>query len=150
MSIQDVESTVGTNGKAILSELKAKEKQYPDLIRLKDAEQGLHACFKGPDMDVELMQMRGAAGNESANSLESKLQNITKKVYLDNGERNRITFLLKHAQFKPVSGQHGNFRLEFAEDKTSLRFDKAQLARLGEAVVEMAKITKAARSRSWK
>lgn len=150
MSIEGVEASVGPNGKAILSELKAVEKQLPDLIRLKDTEQGLHVCFKSQDMDVELMQMWGDAGNESAHSLESRLQYITKKVFLDNGERNRISFLLQHAQFKPVSGQHGNYRMVFAEDKASLKFDRPQLNRLREAVVEMAKITKAARNRSWK
>lgn len=149
-SIQGVESSVGPNGKAILSELRDIEKQLPDLIALRDMEQGLQVCFKGADMDVELIQMRGVGVGESANSMESRLQYITKKVFLDNGERNRISFLLQHAQFKPVSGQHGNFKLEFDEGKTSLKFDKAQMARLREAVVEMAKITKAARNRSWK
>jgi hypothetical protein len=150
MGIQEVESSVGPNGKAILNELKAIEKQNPDLIRLKDTENGVQVCFKGQDMEVELVQMWGGAGNDSANTLESRLQFITKKVFLDNGERNRISFLLQQAQFKPMSGHHGNYRLDFSEDRTTIKFEKAQLAKLRDAVVEMAKITKAARNRSWK
>ena len=149
MSIQELESTCGANGKAIISELKAVQKQNPDLVILKDTEQGLSVNFKGPDIEVELMLMRGAAGDENAETLESKLQFITKKVYLDNGERNRVSFLLRNAQFQPVPGQHGCFRLAFGENAPA-KFDKAHLTKLREAVVDMAKITKAARNRSWK
>ena len=149
MSIQELDSAGGSNGKAIIAELKAIEKQYPDLLVLRDTEQGLSICFKGTDMEVELMQMWGESGNESSDTMESRLQYITKKVFLDNGERNRVSYLLQHAEFKPVSGQHGSFRLAFG-DRASTKFDKAQLTKLRETVVEMAKITKAARNRSWK
>jgi hypothetical protein len=150
MSIQGVESTVGPNGKAILEEMRSIERQYPDLIALRDTDLGLHVLFTGSDMEVELVQMWGATGMENAHSLESRVQFITKRIYLDNGERNRISFLLQHARFKPCCGFHGNFRLEFDESKATVRFDKAYLTNLREAVVEMAKIAKAARNRSWK
>jgi hypothetical protein len=149
LSIQGLESRNEPNVKAIVIELKAITKQYPDLVVLSDTELGLSVCFKGSDMEVELMQMTGASGNEYADTLESRFQYITKKVYLDNGERNRISFLLQTAQFKPVPGQHGSFRMAFGETAT-VKFDKNQLTKLKEAVVEMAKITKAARNRSWK
>lgn len=124
-------------------------KQNPETLELKDIENGMCVCFKGTDVEVELMQLWGSAGNENANKIESKLQYITKKVYLDNGERNRISFMLQHAQFKPVPGQHGSFRLDFSENSTT-KFDKVELSRLKDAVIELAKITKAARNRSWK
>jgi len=149
LSVEEVETADGPNGKAIVAELKAAVKQYPDLLELKDTEQGMSVCFKGTDIEVELMRLWGASGTENANSIESKLQYITKKVFLDNGDRNRISFLLQHAQFKPTPGQHGSFRLDYG-DKTSTKFDKAELTKLKEAAVEMAKITKAARNRSWK
>ncbi len=149
MSILELESTCGAKCKAIISELKAIQKQNPDLVILKDTEQGLSINFKGPDMEVELMLMWGPSGDENAETLESKLQFITKKVYLDNGERNRVSFLLQSAKFQPVPGQHGIYRLAFGED-APVKFDKVQLTKLREAVVEMAKITKAARNRSWK
>jgi hypothetical protein len=149
LSIQELESTCGANCHAIISELKAIQKQNPDLVILKDTEHGLSINFKGPDMEVELMLMRGASGGENAEALESKLQFITKKVYLDNGERNRVTYLLQSAQFQPVPGQHGSYRLAFGANAPG-KFDKVHLIKLREAVVEMAKITKAARNRSWK
>jgi hypothetical protein len=95
LSILELESTCGAKCKAIISELKAIQKQNPDLVILKDTEQGLSINFKGPDMEVELMLMWGPSGDENAETLESKLQFITKKVYLDNGERNRVSFLLQ-------------------------------------------------------
>ena len=116
---------------------------------LKGTEQGLSVNFKGSDMEVELMLMWGPSGGENAETVESRLQFITKKIYLDNGERNRITFLLQNAQFQPVPGQHGTFRLAFGENAPA-KFDKANLTKLREAVVDMAKIAKAARNRSWK
>ena len=149
MSIEGVETTGGPNAKAIINELKSAVKQFPELLALKDTEQGLSVCFKGTDMEVELIQMWGASSGDYTNTMESKLQYITKKVYLDNGERNRVSFLLQHAQFKPVPGQHGTFRLEFGEG-APIKFDKAMLGKLKESVIEMAKITKAARNRSWK
>jgi hypothetical protein len=149
VSLHELEAREEANVKAIVAELKALVKQHPDLISLSDTESGLSVNFKGSDMEVELMQMSGATGNDLADTLESRLQYITKKVYLDNGERNKISFLLQHAQFKPVPGQHGSFRLAFGASST-VKFDKSQLSRLKDAVVEMAKITKAARNRSWK
>jgi len=149
VSIEGVETTGGPNAKAIINELRAAVKQFPELLALRDTEQGLSVCFKGTDTEVELMLMWGASSGENANTMESKLQYITKKVYLDNGERNRISFLLQYSLFKPVPGQHGTFRLEFGEGAPT-KFDKAMLAKLKESVVEIAKITKAARSRSWK
>ena len=149
MSIQELESACGVKCKAIISELKAIQKQNPDLVILKDTEHGLSINFKGPDMEVELMLMWGPSGGENAETVESRLQFITKKIYLDNGERNRITFLLQNAQFQPVPGQHGTFRLAFGENAPA-KFDKANLTKLREAVVDMAKIAKAARNRSWK
>jgi hypothetical protein len=56
---------------------------------------------------------------------------------------------LQIAQFQPVPGQHGTFRLGFGENAPA-KFDKAHLTKLREAIVDMAKITKAARNRSWK
>lgn len=144
-----MEAASGPIGKSIVAELRAAVKQNPEILALKDIENGMCVCFKGTDMEVELLQLWGTAGNENAKTIESKLQYITKKVYLDNGERNRISFLLQHAQFKPVPGQHGSFRLDFSENSTT-KFDKVELGRLKEAVIEMAKITKAARNRSWK
>lgn len=149
MSIEELEATSGPNGKNIIAELRAAVKQNPETLELKDIENGMCVCFKGTDVEVELMQLWGSAGNENANKIESKLQYITKKVYLDNGERNRISFMLQHAQFKPVPGQHGSFRLDFSENSTT-KFDKVELSRLKDAVIELAKITKAARNRSWK
>jgi hypothetical protein len=149
LSIQGLELRDEPSVKAIVSELKAIVRQYPDLLALADTDSGLSVCFKGSDMEVELMQMTGASGDESTDTLESRFQYITKKVYLDNGERNRISFLLQYARFKPVPGQHGSFRLAFGST-ADVKFDKNQLTRLKEAVVEMAKITKAARNRSWK
>ncbi len=148
MSVEEVELG-GPNGKAIVAELRAAVKQNPDILLIKDVERGMSVCYKGTDMEVELMQLWGASGNESANTIESKLHYITKKVYLDNGERNRVSFLLQHAHFQPVAGQHGSFRLDIGEGAPT-KFDKVELSRLREAVVEMAKITKAARNRSWK
>jgi hypothetical protein len=149
LSIEELEATSGPNGKNIIAELRAAVKQNPETLELKDIENGMCVCFKGTDVEVELMQLWGSAGNENANKIESKLQYITKKVYLDNGERNRISFMLQHAQFKPVPGQHGSFRLDFSENSTT-KFDKVELSRLKDAVIELAKITKAARNRSWK
>lgn len=149
MTISELESASGANCKAIVAELRAAQKQNPDLVVLRDTEQGLSVNFKGQDMEVELIRMSGLSGGENAETLEHNIQYITKKVYLDNGERNRVSFLLQHAQFKPVPGQHGTFRLIFNEASPT-KFDKAELTRLREAVVEMAKITKAARNRSWK
>ena len=149
MSAQDFESGLGSIGRSILAELRAAERENPALLRLKEEAAWAVICFKGDDMDVELVQMWGGMG-ESPSRLESRLQFITKKVYLDNGERNRITFLLQQAKFKPVPGQHGSFSLDFGEGPEAPALDKASLARLRETVVEMAKITKAARQRSWK
>jgi hypothetical protein len=149
LSIEELEATSGPNGKNIIAELRAAVKQNPETLELKDIENGMCVCFKGTDVEVELMQLWGSAGNENANTIESKLQYITKKVYLDNGERNRISFMLQHAQFKPVPGQHGSFKLDFSENSTT-KFDKVELSRLKDAVIELAKITKAARNRSWK
>lgn len=149
MSIQELELACGVKCKAIISELKAIQKQNPDLVILKDTEHGLSVNFKGPDMEVELMLMWGPSGGENDEVLESRLQFITKKVYLDNGERNRLSFLLQSAQFQPVPGQHGSYRLAFGESAPA-KFDKVHLIKLREAIVEMAKITKAARNRSWK
>ena len=149
LSLQEMEMRTEPNVKAIITELKAIVKQYPDLVGLSDAESGVCINFRGPDMEVELMHMFGASASELADTLESRIQHITKKVYLDNGERNKISFLLQSAKFKPVPGQHGTFRLTFGADATT-KFDKNQLTKLKEAMVEMAKITKAARNRSWK
>lgn len=142
MSVEDVDKTVGPNGKAILNELRIIERNNPQLIKLKDTPMGLQICVIARDVEIQLVQMWGAADNEGAQSLETKMQWITGRVFLNNSERMRIATLLQRAHFKPTTGSYGNFRLGFDEAKTKTAFDATEMAKLRDAIVEMAKLVR--------
>ncbi|MEM0448424.1 MAG: hypothetical protein QW520_01190 [Methanomassiliicoccales archaeon] len=141
---------LGQRGLEILKELKNVEQSHPHLIKVVETERGFNVLFKDKDMEVELVQAYESEGGRPSLTLESRLQYITKKIYLDNGERNRVSFLLQQAKFKSISGQHGSFKLEIPEPEKDDKLDRLFLDRLEETVLEMAKIAKAARGRSWK
>jgi len=145
MSVHDLEQSAGPNGHAILNEFKNLEKEFPKMIKLKDTARGLSVCVRAGEMEIELVQMAGATNDETAHTLESRQQWITKCIYLNNGERNRLAFLLQRAKFKPINGGYGNFRLKFEEGKDTVAFDKEELSRLRETVLEMAKLVQLAK-----
>jgi hypothetical protein len=140
MTIEELESTAGSNGRAILIELRGIAKGNPKLVRLKDAPFGLQVCALAQEAEIPIVQMWGASGNDSANSLETRMQWITGKVFLNSTERMKITSLFQRAQFKPMEGSYNNFRLEFDEPRTKVCFDSAELAKLRGAIVETAKL----------
>lgn len=143
MTVEEVEGTVGQNGKAILAELRALERGNPQLIKLRDAPAGLQLCAIAKGEDIQLLQMWGATGGESAHGLETRIQWITGRVYLNNTERMKVANLFQRARFRPISGSFGNFRLELDEGKAKAAFGPTELAKLRDAVLETAKLVRA-------
>jgi hypothetical protein len=140
MTIEDVAGSVGANGRAILEELRAIANGNPHLIMLRETPVGFQVCVVAQGSTIPLVQMWGASGNESAHSLETRMQWITAGVFLNNSERLKVATLFQRAQFKPTSGSYGNLRLEYDEARTSIAFDLAEMTKLRGAILETAKL----------
>jgi|WetSurMetagenome_2_1015567.scaffolds.fasta_scaffold24643_3 hypothetical protein len=140
MTIEELEMLMGSNGKAILEMLRGIANSNPRLIKLKDMPMGLQVWVIAQDSEIMIVQIWGASGNESANSLETRMQWITGRVFLNNTERLKVTSLFQRAQFKPIEGSYGNFRLEFDEARTKISFDAVEMAKLKGAIIDTAKL----------
>jgi len=84
--------------------------------------------------------MRGTSGNEGASSLEARIQWITGRVFLNNGERMRVAALFTRAGFKPIPGGFGNFRLEFDGPGAGAAFGASEMTMLRGAILDTAKL----------
>jgi hypothetical protein len=139
MSVEQVLSSVGPNGKMIVDRLVELAIQPSDFLII-PTESGFHFCMNCDRGPVKVLQIWGALNQPMSQIIESRRQWFPTELELSADEERQIGFLLAKAGFKPTSGDHSNYRLEFGEREGRMPFTKDRVEKIVIAVQGISEI----------